>query len=39
MNHHDIPDAAAGEKRSRLEGGALTEEALDSSRAVLGPTG
>jgi hypothetical protein len=39
VNYHDIPAAAAGEKRSRLEGGALTEEALDSSRAVLGPTG
>ena len=39
MNHHDTPATVAGEKRSRLEGGALTEEALDSSHAVLGPTG
>ena len=38
MNHDEMP-TPVGEKRSRLEGGALCEEAIDSSRAVLGPTG
>lgn len=39
MNDDEIAVGAAAEKRSRLVGGALCEEALDSSRAVLGPTG